>query len=267
MPFKTNLTDLRPSKEKFSKKITLLSRGYYNQSAFPDGEITVFPWDSSVDDWILNKMRKGGLKGRTLIYNVLPKVCDLNGCVAGSFLSGEVLLILFVAQSILRDGAIQTKGSCPNCGHEHEETIKIPDQLERLGEKSVDYAGSDLVHLPKANDDVRIRPSTVDDEMAVIERAKDKTEANPISNRDAQVMQSIVSINDGRPDGVKDLTVWFRALPLSDVEVLLQKFDEIQPRLSLSLTIQCDECSTAYEHDLTITDEFFRRTSAASGRR
>src|ERR1039457_4761744 len=100
MPITSNLKDLSPARDRYSKKVQLLSHGTINGQFFPDGQITIRPWDFQIDDWITTRLRRGLIKGRTLLFQVLPKVCDLNGCPVDKFIASEVMTVLMLSRSI-----------------------------------------------------------------------------------------------------------------------------------------------------------------------
>jgi hypothetical protein len=265
MAFKTNLKDLRPARERYSKEVVLLSNGFADPKAFPEGKIKVFPWDSAVDDWIAKRVRKGNVKGKNLLFQILPQVCDLNGAPVGGFIASEVMAILMISRAIIRNNEIVVTPKCPECGHQEEGKIKIPDDLERVGEKSETYAGVDLVTMPSCKDVVGIKMLTIDDEIAVTDR-KPSPRMPQIPDHVARVVAGIVSINDGKADSVIEYVNWFQALDPADAEYLIVRFDELQPQLSTQWEVDCGECGKEYSHVIQLDEDFFRRPGAARNR-
>jgi hypothetical protein len=265
MPIKTKLKDLRPSRERYARLIRLLSGGKINGAQFPDGAITVYPWDNQIDDWIQNRLQKGALRGRTLLFNVLPRVCNLNGCRLEDFVSSEVMGILMISRSILRNDQVIFETECPFCSDKRQNQLKIPDQLERVGEKKADWLGFDVITLPECQDVVKVRPVTVGEEMALIERT-DAVRAQTCNDTVARIIAGLVSINDSKHDNALEAITWFKALPPSDSDFLIEEFDKTQPQLSNIVHVQCDECGRSFDHGLRLNDDFFRRVGPASDR-
>ena len=82
MALNTNLKDRTPRRDKFARKIKLLSGGYSCPEAFPEGMITVYPWDYQIDTWLQNARRGVGMDNETVLFQLVEKVCNLNGCPA-----------------------------------------------------------------------------------------------------------------------------------------------------------------------------------------
>lgn len=266
MSIKTNIKDLRPAKEKYCREVELLSKGYFNRAAFPDGKITVLPWDSSVDDWIARRLQKGGNSGRSLLFQVLPKVCNLNGCKVDDFIASEVMLILMVSRSILHRDAVTYEAVCPECDFHSPTTVKIPDQLEKVAEKPGDYPGYDQLTLPECQDIVQVRPLTIKDELDVVSRPEDVRQRT-LPDQSARVLTGIMTVGGGKPENLMELVGWFNALPPGDSEFLAQEFDKIQPELSRTVKHKCDACEHEFSHILQLNEEFFRRGGTPESRK
>jgi len=266
MPIKTNLRDLNPSRDRYIRSIQLISGGHFNGAAFPDGMITVYPWDFNVDEWLTTRIRKGALKGRSILFNVLPKVCNLGSCKLENFIASEVMLVLMVARSILRDDVVEFEHECPSCGHTGSDRIKVPDQLERIGEKKLGWPGYDLITLPKIKDVVKVKPLTIGEELQVLNRT-DHERAATCSDSVARVMSGIIDVNDGKPDSAMELIQWFNALPPSDQEFLLEEFDKTQPQLSQVVSMECDSCGVKFDRALRLDEDFFRSAGGARHRK
>lgn len=265
MAIKTKLKDLRPSRERYSRQVKLLSGGKINGEHFPDGMITVYPWDNQIDDWIQTRLQKGALRGRTLLFNVLPKVCNLGKCRMEDFVSTEVMGILMVARSILRNDVVTFETECPSCGDKREHQLKIPDQLEKVGEKKANWPGFDAITLPECQDVVKVKPITVGDEMAILDRTEAERAAH-CSDTVARVIAGLVSINESTPDNAKEAVTWFKALSPSDSSYLLEEFDKAQPQLSNVVHVQCDDCNHKFDHGLRLNEDFFRRSNPPGDR-
>lgn len=265
MAIKTNLTDLRPAKEKFCREVPLLSKGFFNRKAFPAGTITVLPWDSAVDDWMAKQVQKGASASRNLLFNLLPRVCNLNGCKPDEFLASEVMLVMMVSRSILHEDAVTYTATCPDCGHAEAIRLSIPAQLVKVAEKPDDYPGYDVITLPFCKDIIHARPLTVKDELDVTGRT-DEVRQRTVPDSAARALTGIVSIGGGAPDNVAELVAWFKALHPGDAEFLLKAFNDIQPELSRSVQHKCDDCGKEFVHILQLDEEFFRRGRAPEPR-
>lgn len=267
MAIKSNLKNLTPAREKYSRKVQLLSGGLINAAAFPDGQIKIYPWDFQIDEWVMNRMRKGSIKGHAILFHVLPKVCDLNGCKLIDFVASEVMMVLMLSRSILRNDVIEYSHQCPECMTEFEDKVKVPDQLERIGEKKFGWPGYDEITLPDVNDIVRVRPITVGEELAILDRAE-ATRQNTCGDDLARVLAGIITINGGKPENPQELLTWIRAISPSDAAFLIEQFDKLQPQLSTTLHLNCDACGKDYDHSLKLNEDFFRGGSKArSGRK
>lgn len=266
MAIVTKLKDLTPAREKYRRKIKLLSGGLVNGDNFPDGQITIYPWDNTVDDWIATKMRKGAIKGRNILFSVVPKIADLNGCLLDNFVSSEVLLVLMVSRSILRNDQVTYQFECPHCGDTGEATLKIPDQLEKIGAKDAGWPGYDLITLPGSQDVVKVRPVTVGEELKVLDRPESE-KAKTCNDSIGRIIAGIVDVNGGKPDSPAEAITWINALPPGDLDYLIAEFDKTQPQLSTTVHHKCDSCGKDFDHSLRLDEDFFRRANLASDRR
>ena len=77
MGIQTNLKSLTPRREAYKREITLVSGGYYAPKSFPDGKVTVYPWDATVDSWFQERMRQP--KREHALWEVTSKVANLGG--------------------------------------------------------------------------------------------------------------------------------------------------------------------------------------------
>ena len=264
MPFKSNLTDLRPRRQQFSRRIKLLSSGYIKPESFPEGEITVFPWDSTIDEWLVTRLKAGNRD--TVLFDLCAKVCDLNGCPLDSFLLGDVNTVLLIARAIRYANVIQYPAECRHCGFTTTQTIKVPDDLERIGEKDQSYTGWDAVTLPDCKDVVAIRPLQVRDEKAIAQR--DDTIKALMTERIHRVLSAVVSINEGKPDCWEDVARWYLALSPNDSGELENKQNELYPHLNTEIIHRCDDCGKIFSFNLDLNDvEFFRSSLKSSHRR
>ena len=261
MPIHSKLKSLEPRRTQFQKKITLLSGGFTKPDSFPNGEITVYPWDASIDDWLAERARKGDQSN--LLYQLCAQVCDLNGCPIDNFVVGDINTVLLVSRSIRYNSVIEYDSECPGCGFVTQERIVVPDELRRVGEKGSDYAGWDEVALPDCGDVVRVRPLLVRDEKHI--SARDDTDKKLISDHVIHIITPIVSINDGSPDSKEEVMRWFNAISPRDATVLEAFENENYPHLDTSIPHQCDRCRKKYTHALDFSADFFRPSLKSGG--
>lgn len=254
MPIKTNLVELAPARERFKKTVTLLSSGYYAKSAFPNGDITVYPWDNLIDDWMMENARK--YPGTEMMWQLAARLADLKGVALDDMLSGDIGTILLVARSLRHRNRLKYTPVCSNCGSTNkEESIEVPGELEKLGEKPADYSGSTVIVLPEVKDEVAIRPLTVRDERAI---AKFDDPTLRISKRTLRICTHIVNVGGGTGP-LKELVQYYEALAPLDQTFLEEEADKINPQLSPIVKHQCDACSRNFTMVLPIDQpEFFR---------
>lgn len=255
MAIKTNMKSLTPRRQAFKREIQLLSHGYTNPTAWPDGKIVVLPWDSTVDEFMLETQKR--TKRDEVLFALIEKVCDLNGGSIDDLVVTELMIILLTARTMaVGQGRVHYKSTCPMCKTIAEEAITVPDDLERVGEKSPNYPGFDTITLPECQDQIKVRPLVVRDERIVLERPAEQRKA--ISDRRLRILLSIVSINDSRADTLEEMVRYHEALSPADVRFLEQQQDQLSPQLNTNIPHQCDACGHTYKHVLGFDTEFFR---------
>lgn len=257
MPIKSNITDRRPRREKFKQEITLISGGYANRSAFPAGKITVYPWDTSIDAWLTEAANSAtGTDRDRVLYDLMGRVCNLNGCKLEDFVVGDVNTVLMVARSIQNKNVIQYLAKCPKCGAEATDTIEVPGELLPVGQKAPDYNGLDKVTLDDDKEVVETRPLRIRDELAIVGRtAEDKARIN---NTIAHILAGIVSINSTQPDRIDEALEWYLSLSPHDAAQLEKHMEDSTPHLSQEFPQKCDACHHVYPYRLALDQEFFR---------
>lgn len=254
MAIKTNMKSLQPRKQAYKREVTLLSKGFSNPQAWPEGKITVYPWDSDVDAYLLEQS-KGG-EGN-LLYGILEKVCSLNGASVDQFVFSEINSILLLSRAIQFDGVIEYESICPFCKATDREVIQIPHELAPVGEKAVGYKGTDNITLPECNDVVTLRPLLVRDHKKIEERTKDSDWAK-FSERHLQIYLGIVAVNDGQPDTIEEVAQWYAALSPADARFLEEQQVLLSPRLDNRIPHKCKKCERKFFHTLSFDQEFFR---------
>lgn len=266
MPFKTNLTDMRPRREKFKKVIQLPSGGFADRTAFPDGKITVFPWDSSIDAWLTDASQRATPKEREqVLFQLMEKVCNLGGCALGDFVLGDVNAVLMTARSIQNACHVEYVTVCPACGQEEADKIKVPEELELIGGKNQEYKGTDTITLPVCKDVVELRPLRIRDEIDITGRSPENKAL--LSDHIAHLIAPIVAVNDTQPERIDQLVEWYMALPPEDARDLEEKSDRLAPHLGQDLPQKCDRCGNVYSFQLRLDQEFFRSGRIGAARR
>lgn len=261
MAIKTNMKDLTPSRMRLRREITLMSHGYSCPQAFPDGKITVFPWDADVDAWATERAAKGM---KNFMWDLLGRVCDLNNCPVGQFVVGDVSTVLLVSRALAHNNLVSYVATCPACDHKHYDQMVVPDQLARVGEKSMDYQGYDVITLPDCKDVVKIRPMLINDMVTIEDRPEEIRKKYP--DRLCRVLVPVVDINDSTPDSFDELQTWYEALTPTDKEYLTDKQDELYPHLNTDIDWTCDKCGHQFQFPLVFNDRFFRDNSGAGTR-
>lgn len=254
MAFQSKMKSMAPRRVQFQKRIRLISGGYSKPDAFPDGEITVFPWDANIDDWLSERVRKGDRN--TVLFDLCGKLCDLNGCPINLFVMGDVNTVLLVSRSLRFSGVVEYECQCPSCQNITRESIMVPDELGKVGEKAVGYPGFDLITLPECQDEVGIRPLLVGDEIAILNR--ESASKALVTDTILHIVAPVVSINGGKPDSQEDVLRWYQALSPGDAQELEDKENQLYPHLDSNLPHVCDQCRTRFKHKLDFTSEFFR---------
>lgn len=262
----TKLTDRRPRREKFKRTIKLISSGYFNQTAFPNGNITVYPWDSTIDTWLTETVAKAtGDDRESVLFDLMGQVCNLNGCAQGDFLLGEVNSILMTSRAIQNRGEVAYAATCPRCAAASEESISVPEELPSIGAKSADYKGTDKVILTTCQDEVEVRPLRIKDHLTVVTRTAESK--SRITDHVASTIAAIVSIGGGAADSLDELVEWHRALPPEDLAQLEKFIDDMTPHLNQEIPHKCDKCGTEWNQRLVLDQDFFRSGRCGAPRR
>lgn len=257
MPLNTKINTSTPAREKFKTEETLLSHGYACPEAFPDGKITIYPWDNSVDEWV----RRNGKKTQTprmFVLELFKRLCDLKMCPYEKFVLGDVSTVILVSRSLRHNNKVVYRPTCPLCAVENqEEMIEVPNELKRIGEKTADYPGFDVVTLPICTDEVKLRPLIVNDEIILENRSKEQKQK--VSEEMAHILAPVMDVGGGTPDSLEELLKWYNALHPEDQSYLEDAIDNLAPHLSPNVDHVCDNCGKQFIFTLPLQDkEFFR---------
>ena len=254
MAIKTNLTSLAPRRETYKKSIPMVSGAYYDRQAFPDGKITVFPWDSSMDEWFLKRLREPNRE--YAMFDVIPRIADLHGCDVKRMLPVDTKLIYTASRSIANDLTVKYTARCPKCDTGHPGVSAIPGSLRPLAQKPLDYDGKETITLPDSKDIVCFRHVTVGDEYTLNERSVE--EKNAVNYMVARLLVGILTVGGEPPTDRAELYTWYMALSPKDAKYLAQQEDELLPRPDYEVPFVCDTCGHAFKFRLDLDESFFR---------
>ena len=254
MAIHTNLKSLTPRRENFKREVTLISGGFYDRKALPGGKITVYPWDSHIDNWFQERLRLPNKE--YALWEAVEKVADLNGCQLRSMTMGDVWTVLMVSKSIRTDCVVDYYVRCPRCERGEKATIRVPDELQILGKKAPDYAGVDDITLPDSKDVVTFRPMTVGDNMWIMERDAEKRQKLP--DLIAGILLPIKAVGGGSVDNTDEILNWYNALSPKDAEFLKTEQGKLHPQLDTAVQHKCDSCGEKFTYDLDLNRDFFR---------
>jgi len=253
MAIKTKLTIDVPSRERLKQTITLLSQGAANPKAFPDGQITVYPWDVQVDDWLV----KSGRNTDSSVFDVIPKLAELNGCDLDDLFVGDASTILLVSRSLRHGNKIDFSPVCTNCRKTNNVvTLDVPRQLRKLAEKPKGWGGTDTIVLPSIKDEIEIRPLRLKDEKAIENMTPEAAAMVPPVT--ARMCRAIVSVGGGKPDSVAEIVSYLRRLDPVDQDYLSEQIDALHPRLDSDVTFVCDYCGKQFVYTISFDRNFFR---------
>lgn len=252
MPINTKLTSLVPASERLKKTITLISGGYSLHPEVKDGQLTIYPWDSEVSEWVASSSRaQDPLFSATLVQ----KLTRLPSQVMDRFIASELLLVMLVARSLVTKGTVEYRARCPHCqAVQKTSTLKVPEELGVLGKKDTWYQGFDMIKLPESEDEIKLRPLMV----VHLKEIEGRRPPN-LSESGANLAASIQEVNGGAPTSPEELFSYYLALPPGDVVYLRQKSNELSPALDTVVAHVCDSsrCEKKFSYNLGLHYDFF----------
>ncbi len=252
MPLNTKLTSLVPASERLKKTITLISGGYSLQPEVQGGQLTIYPWDSEISEWVASSSRA---QDPLFSATIVQKLTRLTGPVMDRFIASELLLVMLVARSLVTQGTVEYRARCPHCQTvQKTTTLKIPEELGTLGKKETGYLGFDMVKLPESGDEIKLRPLMVG-HLKEIEGSRPAT----LSESGANLAISIQEVNGSVPANPKEIFQYYLALPPGDVAHLRQKSNELSPALDTVVAHVCDlpRCEKHFSYNLGLHYDFF----------
>lgn len=255
MAIKTNLKTMAPRREQYKKTVALVSGAYYNRKAFPNGQITVYPWDSHIDAWFQQRMREPNKE--FALWEAAEKVADMNGANVDEMTLADAMTVVMVAKSIRSACIIDYVSTCPNCGRNEQNQITIPDELQMNAEKKPDYDGFETFTLPDSQDVVKVRLLTIADEKYILGRSEEDRQR--MSDHIAHILLPVKEVGEGGTvDNAEEIITWYNALSPRDAEFLEKEQARRYPQLETNLDHKCDGCGFRYQWSLELTRDFFR---------
>lgn len=255
MAIKTNIKDFRPTREKFSKSIRLLSGCFTTRKFFPQGEVTIYPWDSTMDEWVVQNKTTDS---HDFLIQAVKRVTALGTCPIGQMVFGDLHTILLVSMAMRNKSVYVHNPKCASCGFVHpEDIIQVPEGLTMVGKKEMDFSGVDEFTLDDCGDVVAIRPLTVADILKIDQR--NEIEKATLSDARAQLIWGVVSIGGGAPETLDEVNTWYLALSPSDQSLFDLNRQELEPHLSEEVKYKCDKCHAEFSVTLQLDTNFFRR--------
>ena len=259
---------MQPRREAYKRSIPLISGGYYAKAAFPDGLITVYPWDSRTDEWFLEKLRKTSEERDYAILEVAEKVSALKGLKYGQLLESDAEEIVMVSRAMSTGLQVIFEAECPACNANNKNEIKIPDGLTKVSEKKPDFNGIETITLPENLDVIEFKHLNIADLIKVNQRSDDSKKEVP--TKLALGATCLLSVNgngtvddkgarDGAPTSLQDAIVYLEALSPVDIEYFYQQRVELYPHLDRKVVVECDKCGHRFDYVLRLTTDFFRR--------
>lgn len=256
MAIKTNVK--ASDRLKWQKQIRLLSGGYTNPKVFPDGMVSIRPWDMLMDEWALKHQN---MEQTAFMIEAVRRLIDVPPDFdLKTMLYGDMSTIILVGRGLRMNSIYPLAPVCPQCKRKHDEiNIRVPEDLRRIGEKPPGYPGYDDIVLPESRDPVQIRPLTVGDVLAI--EGRDKNAKMAISTDTAMCIWGILSIggHEYKPSSIDEVNAWFKSLGPTDSTALFVAMDDLDPHLSSNMDFVCDGCSYEYSVALTFDNNFFRR--------
>lgn len=263
MALKSNVNTAISSREQYKRLVTLLSHGYADPKAFPEGQITVYPWDSSIDEWVRSQSRKK-ISDKLFTLELVKMLCDLNGCKFENFVVGDASTVILIARSIRHNSHIIYSPQCPFCKAVNpEETVTVPDALDRVGEKPANYPGFDIMTLPVSKDVIKVRPLIVNDEIML--EGRGDQQKKQVSDELAHIICGVIEVGGGQPTSLEELLAWHNALHPQDQAFLAGAVENISPHLSADLAHTCDFCQKHFKFTLPLEDREFFRAGGPTG--
>jgi hypothetical protein len=267
MALNTNLKSLAPARDRLKLKTPLVSGGYSVRELLPDAHITVFPWDTSVSEWLARQNMDA--KGEThVMVELVRRVTGLQDAILNQLPEGELPMILMVSRALaFNEQRLTFMPRCSHCGRlQKEASVRIPDDLEVLGQKPADYPGYEPAFtLQISKDELVIRPLLVSDILS-IERQQMSTD--PLFTRTSEPIMRLatclVSVGGGKPENIRESLSYVQALHPVDVEHFTNKIVEISPGLSQNVKCKCDfeDCAKEFKFTLNLRRDFFRQAGA-----
>ena len=256
MAIRTNLKDLKSARDRFKTEITLPSAGYSNPTAFPGGKLTDYPWDIATSEWMAEASKTSE---HSFLAKLAQRVTRLSDAATRDLVSSELLLVCMVSRALaLPNSSVSYTPTCPHCGTvQPMVTIRIPDALQKEGEKTPDYKG-DKVTLPESKDVLTVRPLLVGEVEDVLALPTDLRRG--FTDSELTLLTAIRAVNETTPDNFAELKTYFQALSPVDIEFLVLELGRIAPGVSTKIKHKCENsrCEKTFDYLLRLGPDFFR---------
>lgn len=252
MALTSKLPSLVPASERLKQTITLISSGYSLKPEIGEGQLTVYPWDGEISEWVVSSARA---KDPLFSVAIVQKLTRLPTVLMDRFVASELLLIMLVGRALTTKGGVEYRATCPHCQTVQQlSKLKVPGELGVLGAKANDYPGFDEITLPECGDVIKLRP-------LLVANLREVSEVRPatISESGANLAASIQSVNGTVAATPTELFQYYLALPPADVTYLRKKSRELSPALDTLVPHTCDseQCRQPFHYNLGMHYDFF----------
>lgn len=212
-----------------------------------------------MDEWVATSKDSRSSDYAQFLLDIVKRLVNFGDCPPQNLCYGDATLVMMVARSLRNKGQYSLEPKCtnPKCGHTNAtEYIRIPEDLEVLGHKSLDYLGFDEITLPDSQDTVVIRPTTLGDVIRLANRTE--MEKATVTETRAGLLWNIASVGGGKPDSMDELNAWYNALSPSDQVYISQTREKLEPQLSNRINFECEKCKEEFSVEIPLNSEFFR---------
>ena len=173
---------------------------------------------------------------------------------------GDYQYLLFKLRTVTFGNEYTLRGKCPFCGFEQESVVNL-DELT-INEYDETYEDLKTLELPTTKHTLRLTyqtPRILDRINVKVKEYKRRhgADENPVLL--FNIMSVIEEIDDEAPNRVF-LEDWVKDLPLADSIAIINRIDEMNNKLGISLlhATDCKICGTEYYVPFRINETFFR---------
>jgi hypothetical protein len=257
MPLKSNRKG-----PKVSQVFTLPSHGFPYPDAFPEGRITVYPYNSEVEQTIADEgiVPQERINKAVKCIAAFPEVFNTD-----DLLVGDQYYVFAASRSMSGDAQYKFKTQCSSCGKQEEHEFTLPNGLP-IKEYPATFKEPLTFDLPDLKDTIGIRFLRVRDEKQIRLFCKTRKQVHNEQGDitiTARLASHIASVNDGQPDNLDEAYEYVKGLAGADFIKLRTEIQKSQPGLMQLLRVQCphSDCNTVYTTVFPINADFFRPES------